>query len=106
CTLVTALLQITQQSLVGEVERVRVFPVVVSSPMQPFDNLVVASLNSQFAAIVETARSQIYRAVDGAESIGQKHHPVKLEVLQFMDFYPNIVHDAQPSDPLHKLVLL
>jgi len=71
CSVLT-ILKVCQETLISQVERMRVFPVVVNDLVQPFNHVVVTDFNCQFAAAVETTRGQVDRANDGADSIGKK----------------------------------
>ena len=65
------LLQIGEQSLVRQVKRVRVLPIVLGDLVQPRHHVVVIDFDGQLAPIVEAARREIDRADDGAQSVGQ-----------------------------------
>lgn len=54
-----AFLEIGEQPLVRQIERVRVLPIVMSDLFQPLHDIVVVKLNGQLAPVIEAAGSEI-----------------------------------------------
>ena len=56
--LAAALFEIGQQPLIGEVERMRVLPVVVRHLVQTLHDILVVDFDGQFAPVVEASRAR------------------------------------------------
>src|SRR5262245_50319439 len=74
-------LEIGSQPLVGEIERVRVLPVMLHDVVQPLGDVIVVHGNRQFAPVVETTRGEVDRAYDRPRAVGEAHLRVQLEML-------------------------
>ena len=98
--------EIREQTLVREIERMRVFPIVLGDLVEALHDVVVVHFNGQFAAVVETAGREVDRAHDGAQTVGEQHLAVEFQVLELVNLDAHVVHDAQPADALDELLLL
>jgi len=58
---------------------------VVSHLLKPLDDVVVAHLDGQLATVVQAAASEIDRAHDRGDAVGEQHLAVKLEMLELVD---------------------
>ena len=63
------ILEIGEQAFVGEIERPRVFPVVVRNSLQAIDDLIVVHFDRELAALVEAAGGEIDRSHDGRDAV-------------------------------------
>jgi hypothetical protein len=101
-----SLLEIGHQSLVGEIKRVRVLPVVMHDAPQPLHDMVIVDFDGQFTAAVEAAWGEINRPHDRPLPVSEEHLGVELEMFQLVDLDAHVLHDSQTADTLDKLPLL
>src|SRR6516162_9672914 len=75
------LFEIRHQSLVGEVERMRMLPVMMRHVVQTLYDVIVVHFDGQLAPVVKTAWADVDRAYDCPLPVGKEHLGVKLEML-------------------------
>ncbi len=104
CAVFNSIFEVGEEAFVGQVERVRVLPVVPHHFLQAIHDVVVVHLERQLASSVQASRREVDRADERRDAIGQQHLPVQLEMPEFVHFDPEIVENPQPADALHELV--
>src|SRR5947207_15941579 len=80
--LIGAFPEVGEQSLVGEIQRVRVVPIVPRHIVEAFDDLLVPYLDGQLTAVVEAAWSEVDRSDDGGDAVGEEHLCVEPQVFE------------------------
>ena len=99
------LLEFFEEAFIAEVEGVRVFPVMMDDVTEALDHFGAVNFDGKFAAGIKAAWGEIDGADDGAGMIGEKQLAVQLEVLEFVNFDADVVHDAETADTFGELFL-
>jgi len=97
------LLKFFEQAFVGEVEGMRMLPIMVNDLAEALDDFGTMNFDSEFTAGIEAAGSKIDGADDGAGMVGEKEFAMEFEVLEFMNLNADIVHDAEAADAFDEL---
>ena len=104
-TALSMFFEIGEQSLVGEIERVRMFPIMACDTVKPLNDILIMHFNSQFPPVVKTARSEVDRTYNSMQAICQQHFTMQFQMFQFVNPDPNIIHNSQAPDPLNDFFL-
>ena len=102
----TEIAQILAQSFVREVNRARMFPIMIDHAPQPAHDFAVVHFDGQLAPFVKTSRSQIHRAHNGSLAIGDHQLCMQLHVVQLMHLDPHVIEHAHSLDALQQLLFL
>ena len=95
--------QIVEKSLVRQIERPRMFPVVLNDFTESVDDLVVAHLDRELPATIQTSGGQIHRADHRGDAISKQHLAVEPEVSDLVNLCAHIVEDPQAADAFDQL---
>ena len=95
-----ALLEIGEQAFVGQIERMRLLPVMLHDLLQPLQDVLGVGFERELAPRIEAAGRQIDRADDGALLVREQHLAVQLQPLELVHPDADVLQDAQPADRL------
>src|SRR5882724_5981368 len=98
-----AVLEIGEQSLLGQIEPVRALPVFLDHVVEPLDDRALAHHDGKLAPVVQAARREIRRTDDRRDAVREQHLAVKLVALEAMHLDPDVVEDSQSADGLDEL---
>src|SRR5215510_5135558 len=98
-----AFFEIGQQPLIGEIQRMRVFPVVARNMVQSFHQMLIVHFDGQLAPAVKASWGEIDGTDDRALAVSQQHLGVELEVFELVDLNANVVENTDAAYTLDQL---
>ena len=66
-------LQVFKQPSVGQVQFMRIFPIVFCNLVQSLDNFRIVYFNGEFSAVVKTSGGKIDRTDNSPATVGEEH---------------------------------
>src|SRR5664280_2728163 len=88
------------QALVGEIERMRVFPVLVHDFVDPLDDMFVPHFDSKLATAVEATGSEVDGTDDRSHPVGEKQLGVKFQPFElvYLDAHICLLYTSDAAD--------